>query len=335
MKYDRCFFSPITLFKCTGSLLVVEKNGQYTPCGSFVRVSVALLLLLCDFQYLLRLKSDYGNLFTSADGFAAKQLVSFITNLLYQFMFLQFLFFILLKSGKVASLLNQFCETYQILTSNRVWNNYVFSLYSSAYILIMSIMLYRSNRRTQTFLPIMCYVTIDAFVKSCSFQIIYFIKLLQQLSFEMNKQIKAISKKSDVADLIFLQNAHIKLFKLQEELQSLFGFPALVAIFDQGLYFVNDCSDMVAFFVRFYYSESDMYDAMIKNIWVYLIWASLDLCFVLWLIFTCAKTENQVCIKYNKNNLTNILFFKGSFDGANIVGGHQLPASGITSAKTG
>jgi hypothetical protein len=281
------------LFRCTGSLLVVEKNGKYAASDVFVRFSVAVVLLLCDYHYFKRLKSDYGNLFASSDGFTAKQLVSFMTNLLYQFMFLHFLYFIMLKTGKVAKMLNRFCEAFQMLTSARLWNNYVFSVCASAYILIMSIMLYRSNRRTQNFLPIMCYVIIDTFATSCSFQIIYFVKLLQQLSTEMNKKIRAINRKSDVADLFFLQNAQINLFELQEELQSVYGFTALITIFDHGLYFVTDCSDMVAFFVRFYYSESDTY-TMVNKIWVYLMWACLDLCFALWLIFACAKTEIQV-----------------------------------------
>jgi hypothetical protein len=176
-----------------------------------------VVLLLCDYHYFKRLKSDYGNLFSSSVGFTAKQMVSFMTNLLYQFMFLHFLYFIILKTAKVASILNRFCEAFKIMTSARLWNNYIFSVCASAYILIMSIMVYRSNRRTQNFLPIMCYVIIDTFATSCSFQIIYFVKLLQQLSTEMNKKIRA----SDVADLFFLQNAQTKLFELQEELQSL------------------------------------------------------------------------------------------------------------------
>jgi hypothetical protein len=46
MKDRWRFFSSITLFRCTGSLLVLEKNGKYAAAGVFVRFSVAVVLLL-------------------------------------------------------------------------------------------------------------------------------------------------------------------------------------------------------------------------------------------------------------------------------------------------
>lgn len=301
------FFSPIALFQCTGSLLVVEKNRQYAPRGIFMRLGVTVLLLLCDYFYYVRLNSDYGILFATTDGFTAKQLVSFITNLIYQFVLLHFLYIILMKTDKIASLLNQFNSAIKTLTNATARPDYVFCFSACSFIVIMTIMLYRSNWRTQKLLNIMCYAIIDAFVTSFSFQIIYFVELLQRVSSEMNKRIRAINMKSPIEELFVLENSFENLFKLQDELQALFGLSALVTIFDHGLYFVTDCSDMMAFFVRFYYSESDAYS--MDMISVYLIWVGLDVCFVLWFIFTCATTEKQVLLHDQENKMSNELIF--------------------------
>lgn len=301
------FFSPITLFQCTGSLLVIEKNGQYAPRGVFMRLGVTVLLLLCDYFYYARLKCDYGILFATTDGFTAKQLVSFITNLIYQFVFLHFLYIVFMKTDKIASVLNQFNSAIKTLTNDTARPDYVFCFSAFSFIVIMTIMLYCSNRRTQKFLNIMCYVIIDAFVTSFSFQIIYFVKLLQRVSSETSKRIRAINMKSTNEDLFLLENSFEKFFKLQDELQALFGLSALVTIFDHGLYFVTDCSDMMAFFVHFYYSESDA--SATDNISVYSTWVGLDVCFVLWFIFTCATTEKQVLLHDQQNKMSNELIF--------------------------
>jgi hypothetical protein len=282
-----------TLFSLTGALPVSKASGgasEYVASSISVRWSLALFYLACDcFYFKRRVIDEYQ--FSNSGGFSAQNMVVFSTNLLYQAAILNYFVLIFFKAEKIVEIFNTCLELKSNLKVSSRKYDVFFNVIMVSFTLTLSYMECRQIISVYRCLLSFCIIAIDTFCRSCGFLFIYFIALSSLILNKINTNIQTVSAQEEFNNLLKWQKSRDTVLDVLEDIQSLYGLPALITTLDHTFCVMMDCCQIMDIILDSHYSGNDV---DINELLVTILWTVADVFFLIVFVVVCESAEREV-----------------------------------------
>jgi len=197
-------------------------------------------------------------------------------------------YLVLFKTNKIASILNK------ILTVEKEMHvQYEGTAFKIIFCILFSIILTNMmisriyNQNTVAF--IIRHLIVELNIMSLIFSIILFTDLILSINKSLNCKLeKDRLNQEEVCKLRIIRGI---MNEVAEDVQSLYGFPIFILIFDRSLFFVYEFDQVSNWILNFIYIKDN---ALAPISYMFAFWACLDAIVVLTLFIICARTESEV-----------------------------------------
>jgi len=280
--------STLAILKCSGSFLVNFKHEKYSALGRFYLFLPLVIISICNLHYINLIVEliASGTSIKTANGF-----VVILVRLFNQIEIFHCCIFVILKSKKVADLLNAFLQIEQQLNVNYHNRKFISLLFLYGCVVIGTV-IYSYFKRSFTLIILFTYIIIELFILSLIAQVLFFVYLTKMVNQQLNNDLET-KKRLNLGFVVNLRNVREQLSDLYEKIQDVFGFAILIVVFNRALFLIQDVNVLVGQCLSFAYKETKFAE-MLSDVFIGVIWCFLDSFLMIVAVIVCSKAEFEV-----------------------------------------
>jgi len=280
--------SSLAILKYTGSCLVSFKEGKYTAHRRLYLFLPLVIIVLCNLNYLNILVTEVS---TGKSLVSANSIVVFLVRLMTHLENFHCCIFVIIKSKKVADLLNDLMRIEKQLYVNYSNRKFLSALFLYGCVLSGNILYNFSVTESKT-IVFLANVILEFFILSLIFQVLFFIHLTTMVNKQVNSDLES-NENLNLNFVLNLRNVREELSEFYEKIQDVFGLAIVITLFNRALYVAQDVDLLVGQCLSLAFKKAEFAD-IVPKIFVSVIWSVLDYFMIITAVIVCSKAELEV-----------------------------------------